>query len=167
MKRFWTVLALFAVAASTQSRADDGVVDNKDIVQDHLKSVMIANFIKKDFSKHVKHLGPNVLVGIQENGQGPVKYAEGPNVVEGIYDIITTHKKYPLSATCQKTATDKGPLEDLVMCYLLVQRDQGAQAKVQMFYGLEKGKIDRMVMAKVEVDNASTAAGPTKPAGQN
>ena len=165
--RFWTAVALFVVVASTQSRADDSVLDNKDVVQDHLKSVMIANFIKKDFSKHVKHLAPNVLVGIQENGQGSVKYAEGPDVVEGIYDIITTDKKYPLSATCQNTATDKGPLEDLVMCYLLVQRDRGAQAKVQMLYGLEKGKIDRVIMAKVEVDNSSTAAGPTKPSGQN
>ena len=168
MRLFWAAAALIASVVSAQSRADDSVANgNADIVLDHLKSVTIANFIKKDFSKHVKHLGSNVLGGIQENGQGPVKYAEGPNVVEGIYDVITSDKKNPFSATCQKTVTDEGPLEGLVMCYLSVRTDWGTQAKVQMFYGLEKGKIVRVIMAKVGLDDQVPATDPAKSTERN
>ena len=159
--------ALLGVVVSTQTRADDSALSNADIVLDHIKSVTIANFIKKDFSKHVKHLASDVVAGIQENGRGPVKYADGPGAVEGMYDVITSDKKYPFSATCQKTATNEGPLEDLVVCYLSVRTNWGTQAKVQMFYGLKKGKIDRVIMANVGLDDQAPSTGATKPAGQN
>ncbi|HJS09958.1 MAG TPA: hypothetical protein VJ811_01675 [Sphingopyxis sp.] len=167
MRLFWATATFLSIVVSTQAHADDSALSNADIVLEHLESVTIANVIKKDFPKHVKHLASDVAAGIQENGQGPVKYANGPGVVEGMYDVITSDKKHPFSATCQKTATDEGPLEDLVMCYLSVPTDWGTQAKVQMFYGLKKGKIDRVIMANVGLDDQAASTDATKPAGQN
>ena len=159
--------ALLSFVVSTQARADDSALSNADIVLDHLESVTVANFIKRDFSKHVKHLASDVAGGIQENSQGPVQYSNEPGVIEGMYDVITSNKKHPFSATCQKTVTDEGPLDDLVMCYLSVRTDWGTQAKVQMFYGLKKGKIVRVIMANIGLDDRTVPTDSTKPAGQN
>jgi hypothetical protein len=158
---------LGAVVAGAPSHAEDSVPDSRTIVLEHVKSVLIANFIKKDFLKHVKHLDGSAGGGLLPEGGGPVLYSDGPAVVEGIYDVITSNKKYPFSATCGGVVTDSGALKDLIMCNLLVETDAGGKAKVEMFYGLKNGKIDRVIMGKVRAENPDGSTASAEPAGQN